>query len=45
MGDIADQIFDEMLDDYANMEMCPIHKIYYNAAHTCCYKCEEGESE
>ena len=42
MGDLAEEVYDRMLDDEANGEVCPIHGIWYNARITCCWKCENG---
>ena len=42
MGEIADQIFDEVLDDELNGTVCPIHNIWYNKKYTYCWMCEEG---
>jgi len=42
MGEIADQIFDEVLDDEVNGAVCPLHNVFYNSRYTYCWMCEDG---
>ena len=41
MGDIADQIYDKMLDDEAHGMVCDLHNVWYNSRTGACVYCEE----